>query len=225
MTMKQTEIGRIHSLANFKYIFLLPTQTVIVAHAVYRYLRQKHKHQYLTLFILLFPFTSRLTHSVHFSVLSLLSWNWQILKTFRSFLKTIKIFITLSVLTKYNKATLHINFPMCNTTITEQINPQNINEIWKRNETWRSLQNHSRITKRFSENIVNQLIIIINRMCLMEWIIHEHQALSVCTIRSTPQHPKTKSGLGKNERKQLCVSRPTEVLVFTVFEQVLIELT
>jgi hypothetical protein len=32
--MKQTEIGTIHSLENFMYIFLLPTETVIVAHPV-----------------------------------------------------------------------------------------------------------------------------------------------------------------------------------------------
>jgi hypothetical protein len=33
-TLKQTEIGTIHSLENFMYNFLLPTETVIVAHPV-----------------------------------------------------------------------------------------------------------------------------------------------------------------------------------------------
>jgi hypothetical protein len=34
MSIKQTEIGTISSLENFMYIFLLPTETVIVAHPV-----------------------------------------------------------------------------------------------------------------------------------------------------------------------------------------------
>jgi hypothetical protein len=34
MSIKQSEIGTIHSLENFMYFFLLPTESVIVAHPV-----------------------------------------------------------------------------------------------------------------------------------------------------------------------------------------------
>jgi hypothetical protein len=34
LSIKQTEIDLIHSLENFMYIFLLPTETVIVTHPV-----------------------------------------------------------------------------------------------------------------------------------------------------------------------------------------------
>jgi hypothetical protein len=34
MSIKQTEIGTIHSLKNCMYIFFLPTESVIVAHPV-----------------------------------------------------------------------------------------------------------------------------------------------------------------------------------------------
>jgi hypothetical protein len=43
MSIKQTEIGTIHSLENFMYNFFLPTETVIVAHPVVFYITSQVK--------------------------------------------------------------------------------------------------------------------------------------------------------------------------------------